>query len=329
MNFRRLRFIGLLLALAPSVLFAETQETDPSWFSPTNGSTGPRNVFWRPLVSFVLPGFDQYLAGHYTSGLVYSSIWLGAGIWTSNRLEALQDAKDGMQFDRWTRTQRDDFINHEELPRQATLASQYITAVGAMSAWHAFRTAAETQKSLGRYEFLRHEETPMDLLRAPFDFSYLSRSTTWIPFLIAAGVGVAGANFVPEKYQRDPYSSSDGVYASALSYNAGVSEEALFRGYLQPVFYESWGSSIWSNAAQAVIFGLAHRSTIDRPFAQVGMGYYLGWLQQRNDWTLGEGIFIHAWWDVIALSSSYLTRLKEGERAPPPIVWLPGLTIGF
>ncbi|HYX31634.1 MAG TPA: CPBP family intramembrane glutamic endopeptidase [Oligoflexus sp.] len=304
-----------------SSLFAEA-----SWFTPADAPKEPQNVYWRPLVSLLLPGFDQYAQGHYTSGLLYSSAWIGANVWYQDRLERLEDDQDAMQWDLWSERQQDDYRNHRELPRQATLAGQYITAVGAMSAWHSFRSAVETQKPLGRYEFLQTEETPMDLLAAPFQFSHLQRSTTWAPLLIAAGLGALSSQALPEDYQRDPYTSSDAAYASVLSYNAGVSEEALFRGYLQPLLYESWRSPFWANAVQATVFGLAHRSTIERPFAQIGMGYYLGWLQQRRGWTLSESIFVHTWWDVIVLSSAYLVRLKDDKRGPPPVLWLPAVS---
>jgi membrane protease YdiL (CAAX protease family) len=265
-----------------------------------------------------------------TSGLAYTSVWGGALVWNADRSRALHDAHEGMNWNQWSDDQKDDYTEHEELPRQAGLSAQYITAVGSMSAWHSFRTSAETQKSIGRYEFLKQEETPMDLLAAPFQFAYLQRKTTWIPMVIAAGLGALSTEYYDEeKYQRDPFSASDAFYASAFSYNAGVSEEALFRGYMQPVLYQAWDSPFWSNAVQALVFGLAHLGSIDRPVAQIGMGYYLGWLQQRRDWTLGEGIFIHAWWDVIALSSSYLVRLKDSERGPPPVIWLPTMALMF
>jgi len=312
-------------ALVPS----EASAGASSWFTPTRGEEGPRSIYWRPMLSFFLPGFDQYLAGHDATGLAYSTVWLGARLWSINRSDRLQKAEDEMQWQKWSEEQQKDYRNNEELPRQAILASQYGIAVGFMSAWHSFRTSVETQREEGRYAFLKHEETPIDLLKAPFQFSFLQRQTTWIPLVIAAGFGALGSQYFPDQYERDPFTSSDAAYANVFSYNAGVAEEAAFRGYLQPVLYESWNSPFWSNLTQATVFSLAHLGTNARPFPQLGMGYYLGWLQQRRDWTLSEGIFVHAWWDVIVISTSYLVRLKDKDRGPPPILWLPTLTMAL
>lgn len=309
------------------LLFTSGLHAAESWFTPQTTPDEPLNLYWRPLASFVLPGFDQYLQGHTTSGLAYSSAWVSANVWYANRARKLKDAQDEMNWKSWSQTEKDDYINHEELPRQATLASQYITSVGALSAWHSFRIGVETHRVSGRFGFLKEEETPMDLLAAPFQFSYLQRQTTWIPLLVATGLGALIPNALTEDYQRDPYSGSDAFYASAISYNAGVSEEALFRGYMQPLLYDGLNSSLGANSIQALVFALAHRATIDRPIAQAGMGFYLGWLQEKRNWTLGESIFVHAWWDVLALSSSYIFRLKEEKRGPPPVIWLPAFSV--
>lgn len=36
---------------------------------------------WRPTISKIIPGFDQYLTGNYTEALTYSGVGLGAKIW--------------------------------------------------------------------------------------------------------------------------------------------------------------------------------------------------------------------------------------------------------
>src|SRR5205823_1500285 len=104
-------------------------------------------------------------------------------------------------------------------------------------------------------------------------------------------------------------SASDGLFATGVSYNAGTGEEALFRGYLMMNLQQSWDSELWSNAATASVFSAAHISKDNPyPWPQLLLGFYLGWVAQHNDWTLSEGVFIHAWWDVLAISAT----LAEG-----------------
>lgn len=195
--------LSLLLLGTPGLQAAE------SWFAPDPMSDEPRNFYWRPIVSLFLPGFDQYLQGHTGSGALYTTAWLGANLWYADRADKLKDRQDAMNWDSWSEMQQGDYTNHEELPRQTALASQYITAVGALSAWHSFRMGVETQRASGRFEFLKEEETPMDLLTAPFQFSFLQRKTTWIPLVVAAGFGALVPNALTDDYERNPYTGSD------------------------------------------------------------------------------------------------------------------------
>jgi hypothetical protein len=49
-------------------------------------------------------------------------------------------------------------------------------------------------------------------------------------------------------------------------------------------------------------FGLAHNGQGNSANAlQAGLaGAYLGWVHQRNQFEIGEGVAIHYWWNVIA-----------------------------
>ena len=61
-----------------------------------------------------------------------------------------------------------------------------------------------------------------------------------------------------------------------LSFGAAVGEEALFRGWLLPAFRHSLGGRRLANAAQSIIFGLAHYGPGNPiPLVQTLLGYFL------------------------------------------------------
>ena len=77
----------------------------------------------------------------------------------------------------------------------------------------------------------------------------------------------------------------------------------------------------------------SHLNTNPQPIAQLLLGYHLGYVSQKNNWTLGEAIFIHTWWDVIAFSTIYHYKQAEPENEAvqrlKPVLWLPPLQFAF
>jgi membrane protease YdiL (CAAX protease family) len=219
--------------------------------------------------------------------------------------------------------------------RKTTLGLLLYQGAGGMSAYHTFRTAARTRQEHGQYEFLQADDTPADLLAAPFHFSYLTRVTTIIPLAVIAGISALQLSTPLEDdsdYERASFTQADAFFSGAFSYNAGTHEEAVFRGWIMPVMREYWDSDFWSNAAQSVLFAAAHLSTNPQPLPQLLLGYHLGYVTQRNHWSLGESVFIHTWWDVMA----FVTQYHYKQRAPEdkkdlikPILWLPPLEFAF
>jgi hypothetical protein len=337
-KFRTLTFITSGWLIASTALPVQAEDTTthnkaenqkaPSYFAPVSGEQINRNVFWRPALSLFLPGIDQYLAGQWAYGLGYSSVWMASSAWAANRNREADEREAEWDFNRLTDIERENEQIHNELYKQRTLANQLVLAAGGMSAYHSFRTAVATHQPHGGYEFLVEEETPLDILRAPFEFSHLKKPTTWVPLALITGLAVLDANTQQEDYTSDPYSSSDAFYTGAISYNAGTYEEAIFRGWIMPVAMEKTHSLFWSNFLQAAMFAAAHLNQIATPYVQFGLGYYLGWLTQQSRWTLSESIFIHAWWDVAALTIQYQNR-KQDPLAPQAVVWLPPLKMVF
>jgi membrane protease YdiL (CAAX protease family) len=84
-----------------------------------------------------------------------------------------------------------------------------------------------------------------------------------------------------------------------ISLLAGVGEEMLFRGVVQPALSDWLG--LWAGIAVAsLLFGLAHPITPLYVVLAAGLGFYLGWLWLVTD-NLLVVIAAHAIYDLAAL----------------------------
>ena len=153
---------------------------------------------------------------------------------------------------------------------------------------------------------------------APLDFGFLQRPTTYIPLLVAASINFLTLESVATDpdYERSSLDGGDLFYANALSFGAGVGEEALFRGWLLPALQHYTGNSMVSNGGAATLFALAHYPVVQRPVFQLIMGAYWGYLTQSNRWSIRESIFIHTWWDVMAFLTIYQIENKKLAKIP-------------
>jgi membrane protease YdiL (CAAX protease family) len=312
-----------------------------SKFTPPRNPERPRGYIWPPIYSLMIPGLDQWIERQYVPAATYSSISALSSAYSLRNYQRLYDYQQTNEYRRLTPEEKEDRMIHGELERKVALSQQLaggplslgLGAMSSLSAYHSFRTAVTTRYQFGQFTFLDPavEETTADLALAPFKFKYLARPTTIVPLAIIATVYAmqTGATYEEsDEYRKDKLDNSDIFYGSGISYLAGVHEEALFRGWMMPVFMQWTGSPFWSNTITASTFALAHLSTNGTPLPQLMLGWYLGWLSQRRQWTLSESIFIHAWWDVFALMGSYQVRRKEAE-AILPVIWLPPLQMVF
>lgn len=349
-------FLIVAQLVMPSWAFATEEATDQkkrtSVFDPRRQPDRPRSDIGIPLVSFLLPGFDQWWEAQYGSAAAYTGLWLGGSLYASTVAHANGLNTSGEKVDedgKPIKTDRDGDgevddvgLDGKEISvRKVILGGLVAQGAAGMSAYHAFRTAARSRQAQGQYGFLTYEETPVDLLLAPFEFSYLKRSSTYVPLIVGAVLASFILSSDPgEDMERTKFTAADGFFTSAYSYNAGTHEEALFRGWIMPVMYEYWGSEFWSNAAQSVLFAAAHLNTNSVPVAQLFLGYHLGDVTQDDGWRLGEAVFIHAWWDVLAFATAYHYKQKplETEDDPAgdvrvtyrrPTLWLPPLYLNF
>lgn len=258
----------------------------------------PRNVFLPPLISFVLPGFDQIYEEQYRYGLVYAGVGVAGLTYAANTAYHADE-------------------------RHLELGAQLLTAAGGFSMYHSFRSAVRPRQANGEFAFLKVEESPAELALAPFDVSYLTRVTTLIPVFVAIGLGFIGFSSADRTFKPQEFSAADAYFATTRSYLAGTWEEAAFRGWMMPLATQYTGSPFAGNLITATLFGAAHIQKDFIPWPQFVSGLYLGYLVQKDDWRLGEAIFAHAWYDFFLFLGGYL----KGEDQLS--VTLPTLRLSF
>lgn len=300
-------YISVCLA-SPAQAHAEFLRPDlgieSSWHE--NGSN------LAPVISFFLPGFDQFRMGEFSSGVVYSGLGIGGLALAAGAVHEVQQSE----------INKTEIKDYTKLYRQYAYGSQLYMFAGEMSAYHSFMHTIHLRQRHGDYAFIKKQDDPADLFLAPFQFKELLKPSTFVPLAVLAALGAATI----ANQGHSNFDAGDLAFTAGTSYNAGVGEEALFRGFIMPSLRQTMGSDQWSNITQAAIFGLAHYSPKNRfPIFQAGMGYYLGMLAMRNDWSLQQSIFLHAWWDVLALGIQFAASNKIEER----VIRLPEMTFTF
>ena len=257
-----------------------------------------RNFFWPPIYSVFVPGLDQWIKKEWPYAISYSGVAVaGYGVYALATRPS--DTSRGLKID--SKLDRDRF---------RLLGLHMAFTSGLLSARHAFRYAVDTRPE--DFPFLEAKETDLDLLKAPIQFEFLLRPTTFIPLLLLGGLIAYEVNHDKNLRGVAP-TGSDYAFAGQFSYGAGTGEEAFFRGYVMPTTMYYWNSPLGANAVQASLFALGHgiSSAIWQHFL---FGLYTGWLSQHRGWSLAEGIFLHTWWDVFAFLAVYSFR-EPGREA--------------
>ena len=258
------------------------------------------SVWVKPLSSFVLPGAGQWIDGQYKEAAAFSGIAAGGLVlhsWASDQDEKQHPCYHSERADNQPK-------QCNPVPeRLKDLGVQYYLAAGGMSAYYSFQSALPARQAEGEFAFLKKPDKVDEILTAPFHFSYVTRWTTFVPLLIPL-IGFPGSNHVR---------FDDAALAGMTSYNAGTWEESFFRGYLMPNFTQTMNSPLMGNVTSSAIFGAAHygKNGSAFPWPQTVIGFYLGWLTQRNDWSIQESIFIHTWWDVFTLVGEYMRNRDD------------------
>lgn len=300
----------------------------------------PRSDVLMPLATFFLPGLDQWIESQYAFAGIYTGgalVGLSISYSLNKKLQAelpKQPPEPGAKEIEF------DLFSKDLKKRLYMLSAQSYITFGGLSLYHSFKSSVRSRRSHGQYTFLNTEESISKLSLAPFQFHFLKSPTTWV----GLGAGVLAGVFVyvstkellekgSEKRKRSSFTLADAFFAPAFSYNAGLWEEATFRGWMMPVFKEYIGSDFFSNILSSALFAAAHISKANPvPLVQFFLGAYWGWVSQRNEWTLSETIFQHFWYDVIVFSTYYsLLESVDSSKihAVKPTIMLPPLTFVF
>jgi len=248
--------------------------------------------FLIPMSSFLLPGLGQYLHGAPLTGAAYTSAsLLGATLYNA-RGPGVGD----------------------DLPRDARGQEGYtglLVVAGAayLGTYDAFRRAVPRLQQEGKYAFLTNHAPVSSLWTAPFDMRFLRRWTTWVDLAYTGAVTAIVLSRRDPGRVYEPFTAHDAAFVTALSLNAGIGEEAVFRGWLYPVLHQQLRQRWWlSDGIQASIFGGLHTATAQAFAIVIGAhAFYEGWLTRHNGWNVRESVFHHFWYDMAIGIAEFLT----------------------
>jgi uncharacterized protein len=243
--------------------------------------------------SVLLPGLGQALQGDWRTGGAHFGVFaasLGTALHYEDKPDFLQDDVRYKDDDR-------ELINQTTLRRDFALRLATDTAL--YSSFAAYRDGRERNNR--GYRTPVPKESLSDLSLSPFRWGYLSRPTTYVPLAIGA-IAAFGGKGGYGIYRHDDVSKGDlHFYNFVANEFTAVGEEAFFRGVLNNELSSRWGNK-WGLASSSALFGLAHtgQGNTANAFQAALAGAYLGWVHQRNEFEVGEGVAIHYWWNVIA-----------------------------
>lgn len=281
------------------------------------GTAAGEGFFDRPegqgVASLVVPGSGQFLQSSNVAGGLYLGAFatsLAAASYFRNQDDFL-DADDRFDDD-----QEIQFVNAATLNYDIFVLAAADIAM--FSGYAAYRDGRLKNDNEGFITPAPHE-TFGDLALAPFQVDYLLRPTTYIPLLLAGAAlsqtqsGDPNDGLYEIRYADDVNTALLGLYQTVgIGMGPAVAEEAFFRGFLNNHFshqYGRWGGLALSSA----LFALGHLGEGNQADALTAgvFGAYVGLLQQRNGYAIGEGVAIHFWSNFLA----GLTALRHGGPA--------------
>ncbi len=261
--------------------------------------------------SLLLPGVGQAANGDPAAGAVHLTLYLTLLNQYRQRIKDADYLEPEEREDLNTNT-----IRTNRTTADADLFGRAALNLSFYSAFGAYRDARGLPANEDGYTTPAPRESLADLALAPFDWELLRRPTTIGPLLLPLFVLLSPPGDEVLVVQPD-----DSISRRELAWRAvgsmemvAVGEEAFFRGFLNNALSD-WLGEPWGLAASSTVFGLGHQGTAGQAtaLAAATFGLYLGWLQQRNDYRIAQGVAIHYWWNVLA--SLALLREREPDEA--------------
>jgi len=156
-----------------------------------------------------------------------------------------------------------------------------------------------------------------DIKLAPFNLYVLKKPEVWGALLGSLVLAGTVSYFVFHDISEVECNFSEESLFPLTAFSVGMSEESLFRGYLQPMlseYFSPWGGI----AISSLLFGAAHIPnaillpeeirwryySFSLPLI-TSMGVYLGWLTYKNN-SLKESIALHSWYDFVIFAAGSL-----------------------
>lgn len=280
----------MLLGVVPAAPAAGTADAPPR-------STTRQMV--PPLLWSLLPGGGHIYLGDVGTGVTYATLtaaFLATGAEVQRRNDELN---------------RDDELNVPWVVGEKIWEYSIFTT---------FRSAALRAGLDLRAEGF--DDTPTSsLLLAPFDPDQFLRPAVFGAALLgAAGAALAAqdrdggrlndvtrARMLGSEFDRDDATALYAASALTVSMGAGMAEEGLFRGVLQTVLQNQWGSSAGLWAASGA-FGLAHlgnEGNVGAVLFTTAAGAYFGWLYNRDGNRLAAPVAAHFWYDFMLFATAW------------------------
>lgn len=254
--------------------------------------------------SAIVPGWGQAINGDYEEAAAHFGVFalsLSAALYYQHKPDFLSDEV------RYDDAGNREYINQTTLRRDFALRLATDTAL--YSSFGAYRDARLRDER--GYRTPAPKESLSELALAPFSWEFLSRPTTFVPLALQAWAASRGGYGI---YRGHDVSTRDlQVYNATANEFTAVGEEGFFRGFINNDFSDRWGNG-WGLTWSSLLFGAAHTGqgqTANAVQASIA-GAYLGWVQQRNGFEIGEGVALHYWINVLA----GIAAIRNGGSAP-------------